>query len=99
MCPFILLEPIFYLFPGYMDKRAQPCVVAIDDIEGKRYKLFYYYETDSWELYCLSNDQEEAHNLIKTEAAIAASISRKIDAWLKQEDPTWKPKYPRQEER
>ena len=36
--------PIFYLFPGYMDIRAQPCVVAIDEVGGKRYKLLYFYE-------------------------------------------------------
>ena len=28
-------DPIFYLFPGYMDSRAQPTVVAIDDLGGK----------------------------------------------------------------
>ena len=87
-------NPVFYLFPGYLDTRAQPCVVAIDDIAGKRYKLFYYYESDSWELYCLSDDQSEARNLIETEAGVAATLSRKIREWLTQRHPTWKPKYP-----
>jgi len=86
--------PIFYLFPGYMDKRAQPCVVAINDVGGKRYKLFYYYEADAWELYCLSDDQGEAKNLIKDETAIASVISKKLHAWLDQSHPTWKPKFP-----
>lgn len=86
--------PIFYLFPGYLDRRAQPCVVAIFDIASKRYKLVYTYESDSWELYCLSDDQEEAKNLITSQPEVAAALSRKIHDWLNQKDPTWKPKYP-----
>jgi len=86
--------PIFYLFPGYLDVRAQPCVVVIDDLQGKRYKLFYYYESDSWELYCLSDDPGEAHNLIDSRPDVASLLSRKIDAWLHQKHPTWRPKYP-----
>jgi|SaaInlStandDraft_4_1057021.scaffolds.fasta_scaffold18430_1 arylsulfatase A-like enzyme len=87
-------QPVFFLFPGYMDKRAQPCAVAIDDLEGKRFKLYYFYEANSWELYCLSNDQGETDNLINTHSDIAAGMSRKLDAWLRQTHPTWQPKYP-----
>jgi arylsulfatase A-like enzyme len=87
-------EPIFYLFPGYLDIRAQPCVVAIDDVESKRYKLFYFHESDSWELYCLSDDQAESRNLIEAQPGIAAAISKKIADWLNKDEPTWKPKYP-----
>jgi hypothetical protein len=77
-----------------MDSRAQPTVVAIDDIGAKRYKIYYYYEADAWELYCLSDDQGEATNLIEAQPEIAASLSKKIRAWLTQEHLTWKPKYP-----
>ena len=87
-------KPVFYLFPGYMDKRAQPTVVVIDNIDGKRYKLLYYYEGDRWELYCLSDDQGEATNLIDKEQAIAATLSKQMHAWLTQEHATWQPKYP-----
>lgn len=87
-------EPVFYLFPGYLDYRAQPCAVVIDDIQSKRYKLFYYYEADSWELYCLSDDQEEAKNLIGSQPKIAAALSGRLHDWLTQKHPTWKPKYP-----
>jgi arylsulfatase A-like enzyme len=86
--------PIFYLFPGYMDIRAQPCVVAIDEIKGHRYKLLYFYEADVWELYNLSDDIGESSNLIKSNPAIAAALSREIRTWLTQQHPTWKPKYP-----
>ena len=87
-------EPIFYFFPGYMDTRAQPSAAIIDDLEGKRYKLYYEYESDAWELYCLTDDQSEADNLIEAEPEIASILSKKIHGWLTQEHPTWKPKYP-----
>jgi arylsulfatase A-like enzyme len=86
--------PVFYLFPGYMDKRAQPSLVVIDDLKGQRYKLHYYYEADAWELYHLNDDQGEAKNLIRTHPEIAATLSKKLHAWLGQSHPTWKPKFP-----
>lgn len=91
-------EPIFYLFPGYMDIRAQPCVVAIDEIDGQRYKLLYFYEADGWELYNLGEDIGEKTNLIQSKPVIASALSRKIRAWLTQQHPTWKPKYPLKKE-
>ncbi len=87
-------SPIFYLFPGYMDIRAQPCVVIIDEIQNKRYKLFYYYEKNSWELYNLSDDIGEETNLIDSHPKTASKLSRKIQDWLTQKHPTWIPKYP-----
>lgn len=87
-------DPIFYLFPGYMDSRAEPTVVAIDEIEGQRYKLLYHYEADAWELYNLSDDIGEESNLISTHSLIAAPLSQKIRSWLTQKHPTWKPKFP-----
>ncbi len=86
--------PIFYLFPGYMDTRAQPCVVAIDEIAGKRYKLLYFYEADAWELYDLTADISEKQNLIQSKPELASVLSKKIRVWLTQQHPTWKPKYP-----
>ncbi|QGJ69337.1 Arylsulfatase A [Planctomycetales bacterium 10988] len=90
--------PIFYLFPGYLDRRATPCVVAIDEIQGKRYKLTFEYESQSWLLYCLTEDQAEAENLIETRPEIAKRLSKKINTWLTQDHPTWQPKYPIQKE-
>jgi arylsulfatase A-like enzyme len=87
-------ETIFYLFPGYLDRRAQPCVVAIGDVQSKRYKLLYYYESNYWELYCLTDDQGEAKNLIESSPEVAAVLSKRIHDWLNQKHPTWQPKYP-----
>ena len=77
-----------------MDARAQPCVVGMDEIEGKRYKLLYFYEANAWELYNLSEDLGEERNLIEKHPELAADLSRKIEGWLKQKHPTWKPKFP-----
>ena len=85
---------IFYLFPGYMDIRAQPCVVVIDEIESKRYKLLYFYEADEWELYNLTDDIGEDGNIIKKHPKVASNLSNKIQTWLERKHPTWKPKYP-----
>jgi arylsulfatase A-like enzyme len=87
-------SPIFYLFPGYMDIRAQPCVVVVDEIENKRYKLLYFYEADEWELYNLTDDIGEDRNIIKKHPKVASNLSNKIQTWLGQKHPTWKPKYP-----
>lgn len=87
-------DPVFYLFPGYMDSRAQPTVVAIDDLAGKRYKTFYYYEADAWELYCLTDDPGETENIIAKQPQIAKEMSQKIHDWLTQKHPTWEPKFP-----
>ncbi len=86
--------PIFYLFPGYLGKRAQPCAVVIDDLLGKRYKLSYDYETVSWELYCITDDLSESRNLIDSRRDVAAALSVKMHTWLTRQHPTWKPKYP-----
>jgi arylsulfatase A-like enzyme len=86
--------PIFYLFPGYMDSRAQPCVVTIDQVGDQRYKLLYFYEADAWQLYNLDADTSEVRNLISDKPELGAALSRKIRAWLSQEHVTWKPKYP-----
>lgn len=87
-------EPIFFLFPGYMDVRAEPCAVVIDEIQGKRYKLYYIYESDSWELYCLSDDEGEARDVFKKRPEIASTLSTRLNAWVGQTHPTWQPKYP-----
>ena len=87
-------SPLFYLFPGYMDARAQPCVVGMDEVEGKRFKLLYFYEANEWELYNLTDDLGEERNLIEKHPDIAAGLSRKIEDWLRQKHSTWKPKFP-----
>ena len=86
--------PVFFLFPGYLDTRATPSVVIIDEHEGKRYKLYYYYEEDTRELYCLTDDQGESTDLSGKHPELVEKLARTTDEWLRQEHPTWKPKFP-----
>lgn len=86
--------PVFFLFPGYLDNRAEPSVVTIADHAGKRYKLYYFYESNKRELYCLADDQGEKSNLASKKPEVVALLSRQTDAWLRKEHRTWKPKFP-----
>ncbi len=87
-------KPVFYLFPGYLDRRAQPCVAIIDQIEGTQYKLLYYFETDAWELYNVSEDISESQNIVDKHPQVASRLAGQIRQWLNQEHPTWRPKLP-----
>lgn len=86
--------PVFFLFPGYLDRRAKPGAWVVDEIGDKRYKLGYDYESDAWSLFCLTDDAGETRDLAGKQPDIVKTLSKKIDAWLAQEHPTWRPKYP-----
>jgi arylsulfatase A-like enzyme len=86
--------PVFYMFPGYLDQRAQPCLAAIDRIDGTQYKMLYYFESDAWELYNITEDIGESNNLASDNPEIASRLADELSDWLSQEHPTWKPKYP-----
>ena len=62
-----------------MDVRAQPQVVTIDEIDGKRYKLLYFYEADECgELFNLTDDIGEKTNLAEDMPEVSASYQRKF---------------------
>ena len=86
--------PIFFLFPGYLDIRATPCVTAIGRTCETTHKLLYFYEQDAWELYNVDADITESKNIVGDKPEVAKSLSLQIQSWLAQEHPTWKPKYP-----
>ncbi len=87
-------EPIFYLFPGYLDRRAQPSITAIEEIDGSQWKLRYLYETDSWELYNITEDLRESQSVASENPKVVSRMAESVNAWLTQEHPTWCPKYP-----
>lgn len=87
-------EPVFYLFPGYLDKRASPCVAVIDQIEGVQYKLLYYYEANAWMLYNVTEDINESTNLANDRPELLSRLAGRLREWLSQDHPTWKPKLP-----
>ncbi len=87
-------EPVFYLFPGYLDQRAQPCAAVIDQVGGTQYKLLYYFESDAWELYNITEDIGESVNIANESHEISSRLAEKIRTWLNQDHPLWKPKLP-----
>ncbi len=88
-------RPICYYFPGYMDTRAWPLAVTIQEIDQQRYKLLYSYETKFTELYNLSRDIGETKNLLEEDRAehrnLANRMIRQLNNWLLRDDPTWNP--------
>ncbi len=89
-------RPICYYFPGYMDNRAWPLAVTIQEIDQQRYKFLYSYETGFAELYNLSRDIGETKNLLAEEylaehKSLANRMIRRLNAWLVRDDPTWNP--------
>lgn len=89
-------QPICYYFPGYMDNRAWPLAVTIQEIDQQRYKLLYSYETGLTELYDLSRDIGETKNLLDEEnradhKELGNQIIRQLNEWLLRDDPTWNP--------
>jgi arylsulfatase A-like enzyme len=59
-------DAIFYHFPGYLDTRAAPTSVILKEVDGIRYKLYYFYEDRHTELYDLTNDIGETVDLLVT---------------------------------
>ena len=86
--------PIGFLFPGYLDTRAQPGVWLIDELADRRWKVSYDYESALWSLFCLTDDVSEVNNLAKAEPQVLATLAGQLNAWLRQEAATWQPKYP-----
>ena len=86
--------PVFYLFPGYLDRRAQPCLTAIEQIRNTQFKLLYFYETEIWELYNITDDISESRNIASEHPDLVSQLAGKLRNWLTQDHPTWKPKYP-----
>lgn len=77
-----------------MDRRAQPCAVIIQERGERRYKLLYFYESNAYELYSLTDDLGEENNLIKSHPELASEMSKRLNQWLTKKEPSWSPKFP-----
>ncbi len=89
-------RPICYYFPGYMDNRAWPLAVSIQQVGAQRFKLLYSYETQFTELYNLTADLSETTNLLDethrdTNRDLANRVIRELNRWLVRDDPDWSP--------
>lgn len=91
-------KPICYHFPGYMDNRAEPSSTIIANIGDQRYKLIHHYENGNNEIYNLSKDLEEKHDLTQStnrNPEIEQTLIKQLNTWLTQNTPGWQPKYPK----
>ena len=85
-------EALYWHFPGYMDDRQVPSSIINKRMGDKRYKLKYSYETEKYELYCLTDDLSETCNLLerdkeKKNLSIATELREDLCRWLKSNPP------------
>ena len=69
--------PIFWHYPHYSNQGGTPGAA----VREGAYKLLYFYEDETYELYNLREDIGETHNLVHAEPALAAELSSKFQAW------------------
>jgi arylsulfatase A-like enzyme len=86
--------PVCYLFPGYLDQRAQPGAWVINEVDGSRFKASFDYEKNAWSLFNLSEDVGEEKDLATENKNVLVTLAEQLDNWLTQKGPTWQPKYP-----
>ena len=85
-------KSIYWHFPGYMDDRAVPVTSVIKNLGADRYKLLYFYEPRRYELYKLSADIGEKHDLLEgtpgaNVMATATDLRDDMLAWLAKMNP------------
>jgi len=80
---------LYWHFPGYLDDRAEPTSVIMRELQGKRYKLLYFYESQKWSLYNLTDDLAEKTDLLAggddtTLRPVLSKLSKDLREWLDQ---------------
>jgi arylsulfatase A-like enzyme len=78
---------LYWHFPGYLDDRAEPTSMVLRDLDGKRWKLLYFYESRRWSLYNLTDDPGESVDVIAATTAgpqgkALAVLSDDLHQWL-----------------
>tara|TARA_R110002051_G_scaffold319452_1_gene403542 strand:+ start:14686 stop:16281 length:1596 start_codon:yes stop_codon:yes gene_type:complete len=71
-------RPLFWHYPHYGNQGGDPSSM----IREGDWKLIYYYETSSSELYNLKNDPFENKNLAKQKLELTKKLSIKLKNWL-----------------
>jgi len=92
--PDVKREAIYYHFPGYLDNRAFPSSMIIKRLNGQQFKLFYSYEDQHYELYNLSEDLSEKHDLLQGKVAekslaVAKDLRDDLRGWLERVNPLY----------
>ena len=80
-------ENLFWHLPGYMDSRFSPSTLMQKRIGNEYYKLFYFYESEEFEMYNITKDISEKRNILKNPTTAEIDIALKMNAemltWLK----------------
>lgn len=79
---------LFWHFPAYLEAyskdqglfRATPYSM----VRSNEWKLIYFYESDTYELYNINNDVGENTDLSMKEISVGKKLKRKLDKWLKE---------------
>lgn len=70
-------RPLFWHYPHYHPGGATPYSAVLDD----NWRLVEFFEDNRVELFHLSDDPEEKHNLAATQPAKAAELTARLHAW------------------
>ena len=70
-------DELYWHYPHYY-----PTTTPVSAIRSGQWKLLYYYEEDRIELFDLSHDLSEAHDLAKDKPQKAAELRKRMDTWL-----------------
>jgi arylsulfatase A-like enzyme len=66
---------LYFHFPGYLDSRASPSTIMLSQrSDGNRYKFYYTYEDNRYELYNLTQDMGEKNNLLDSKAEFNTNL-------------------------
>lgn len=78
---------LFWHLPGYMDERFSPTTLIQTRVGEEYFKLFYFYETEEFEMFNITKDISEKRNILKNpsskEMEIALQMNTDMLAWLK----------------
>ena len=75
-------RPLYWHYPHYGNQGGEPSSIITQD----DWKLIYYHEDGRDELYHLTKDPAEQHDLARREPSKAKALRAKLDAWLKSTD-------------
>ena len=80
-------KAIFGHFPGYLGNRSKPTSYCIKNIGNERFKMLYFYENQTYELYKINTDLGETQNLLLGKPSeklmiIANTMRDEMLAWL-----------------
>ncbi len=71
-------RPLYWHYPHYGNQGGDPAAM----IREGHWKLIHYWEDDSYELYDLTKDLSEQHDVVDQHPQIAEKMNRKLLEWL-----------------